>query len=101
MMKSIRLFIITLLTVFLFSCASSQTAESTGEFLDSTAITSKVKASLLDNLGTKAFSIKVKTYKDQVQLSGFVDKPSTREKAERVAGRVSNVRKVINNIIVK
>lgn len=101
MMKSLRLFIVTLFTVFLFSCASSQTKESTGEYLDSTAITSKVKASLLDNLGTKAFSIKVKTFKDQVQLSGFVDKPATRDKAERVTRRVANVKKVINNIVVK
>ncbi len=100
-MKSLKLILVSLFTAFLFSCASSQTAESTGEFLDSTAITSKVKASLIDNLGTKAFSIKVKTYKDQVQLSGFVDNASTREQAERVTHQIANVRKVINNIVVK
>jgi len=47
------------------SCtSSSRTSESTGQYLDSTAITSKVKAALLDDSGLKSFDISVDTFKD-------------------------------------
>lgn len=86
---------------FVVACAATPTTESTGEYLDSSAITAKVKAKLIDKLGTKGFSIKVKTYKDQVQLSGFVGSSRTKAVAGRVAQSVSNVHKVRNDIIVK
>lgn len=86
---------------FVVACAATPTSESTGEYLDSSAITAKIKARLVDKLGTKGFSIKVKTYKDQVQLSGFVGNARTKMEAGRIADAVANVRKVRNDIIVK
>ena|SRR3989338_10128735 len=90
-----------LLTIFLCACAGSATTESTGQYLDSSAITAKVKASLIDELSTKGFAIQVKTYKDTVQLSGFVDSPVSKERAGRIAAGVDNVRRVINDIVIK
>ncbi|MFI4918008.1 MAG: BON domain-containing protein [Legionellales bacterium] len=85
----------------LSACSTSPNTESTGEYFDSTAITTKVKASLVDQLGTSGFSVKVRTYKDQVQLSGFVDNSMIKERAARVASGVDGVRLVRNNLIVK
>ncbi|KTD32046.1 BON domain-containing protein [Legionella israelensis] len=101
MLNVIRSLFFIVVAVTLLSCAASPTSESTGEYLDSSAVTAKVKANLLDQLGTKAFAIKVKTYKDEVQLSGFVDNQKIKQKAGLIAGKVPNVKRVINNIIVK
>ncbi|WP_367605895.1 BON domain-containing protein [Legionella sp. W05-934-2] len=86
---------------FVVACAATPTSESTGEYLDSSAITAKIKAKLVDKLGTKGFSIKVKTYKDQVQLSGFVSSNRTKMIAGQIAESVGDVHTVRNDIIVK
>lgn len=94
-------FLLVMLTLPLGGCAGSSTTESTGQYLDSSAITAKVKASLIDELSTKGFAIQVKTYKDTVQLSGFVDSPVTKQRAGQIAAGVDNVRRVINDIVIK
>ena len=82
-------------------CSSTRTTESTGQYIDSAAITSKVKAALLNDFGLKSFQIAVDTFKDQVQLSGFVNSDQTKAHAGEVAAGVAGVRSVQNNLIVK
>ena len=82
-------------------CSATQTSESTGQYIDSAAITTKVKAKLLDKLGTKSLSIKVKSYKEEVQLSGFVDSQKIKVQAAKVAQSVGDVKKVRNDLVVK
>lgn len=98
--RGILIFLL-IISVFLSACAGSATSESAGQYLDSSAVTAKVKASLVDQLGTSGFGIKVKTYKANVQLSGFVDSQETKQRAARIAAGVENVQRVINNILVK
>lgn len=81
--------------------SSSRTTESTGEYIDDAAITSKVKAALLGDSGLKSFDIGVETYKDVVQLSGFVNSDQVKARAGEVAAGVSGVRSVQNNLVVK
>lgn len=83
------------------ACTSSRTTESTGEYVDDTVITSRVKAALLNDSGPKSFDIGVETFKDVVQLSGFVNSEAVKARASQVAGGVSGVRSVRNNLIVK
>src|SRR3546814_14679738 len=52
------------------ACTSTAKQESTGEYIDSSAITTKVKAGLVNDTVTKAGQISVETFKDTVQLSG-------------------------------
>lgn len=85
----------------LLSCASSRTHESAGEYVDGSAITTKVKAAILEDPDLKTFQISVKTYKGVVQLSGFVDSKEMVARAGEVAGQVSGVREVKNDLIVK
>jgi hyperosmotically inducible periplasmic protein len=83
------------------ACTSStRTTESTGQYIDSTAITSKVKTALLADSGLKSFDISVDTFKDGVKLSGVVSSDQAKARADQVARGVSGVRSVQNDIIV-
>ncbi|CEK11345.1 BON domain-containing protein [Legionella hackeliae] len=101
MLRMIKLFATALLLSIITACAATPTSESTGQYLDSAAVTAKVKAELVDKLGAKGFTIKVKTYKDQVQLSGFVNSAVIKQRAGIIAGNVEGVRHVRNDLIVK
>ena len=101
MLKALKTTVIVALSVLVFACSSTPTSESTGEYLDSTAVTTKVKAKLVDSLGAKAFKINVKTYKDEVQLSGFISSETLKKRAGVIAASVADVRQVKNDLIVK
>jgi osmotically-inducible protein OsmY len=91
---------IMLVTVFL-GCASTRTRESSGEYIDDSTITTKVKAEILNEPSLKVFQINVETFKGEVQLSGFVDSAQRVQKAGEVARGVKGVKSVKNNLIVK
>ncbi len=101
MLKILKLSILAIIALIVVACAATPSQESTGQYLDSSAITAKVKANLIDNLGAKGFSVKVKTYKDVVQLSGFVDSSVTKKRAGNIAANTIDVRRVRNDLIVK
>ncbi len=82
-------------------CASTRTHESAGEYIDNSVITSKVKAAFVGDPDLKSHQISVKTYKDTVQLSGFVDSAGTARRAGEVAASVKGVASVQNDLIVK
>jgi len=89
-----------LVAVFL-GCASTAKKESTGEYIDDSVITTKVKAALVEDPVTKAYQINVETFKGEVQLSGFVDSAQAKAKAGEVARGVKGVKSVKNNLNVK
>jgi len=82
-------------------CASTATRESTGEYVDDSTITAKVKTALVKDPVVSAFAVNVKTYKGVVQLSGFVDTADQKSRAEQVARGVYGVTSVNNSLIVK
>ena len=82
-------------------CASTRTSEGTGEYVDDSAITTKVKSAILMDSSLKVMQINVETFKGEVQLSGFVDSAKSATKAAEVARGVKGVVKVKNNLIVK
>jgi len=83
------------------ACTSTRTSDSTGEYIDDSAITAKVKSALLDDSGLKSFNIGVETNKDVVQLSGFVNSEQIKARASDVTAGIAGVRGVRNNLIVK
>ncbi len=83
------------------ACTSTSTSESTGEYLDDTVVSSKVRAAILGDQGLTIFKISVETYKGVVQLSGFVDSAASRQRAEAVAADVTGVRQVRNDLVIK
>ena len=91
---------IGLVTAFL-GCAATKTSQSTGEFVDDTTITTKVKAAIFEDPTLKTLQITVVTFKGEVQLSGFVDSAQSVTKAGQVARSVKGVTSVKNDLIVK
>jgi len=89
------------LTAALMGCAATQKHESTGQYVDDSVITTKVKAAILEESTLKTLQISVKTYQGVVQLSGFVDSWQSVTKAGEVARRVENVKSVENDLHVK
>lgn len=89
-----------LIAVFL-GCASTPTREGTGEYIDDSVITSKVKGEILEDPALKVFQINVETFKGVVQLSGFVDSAQSVKRAGEVARAVKGVKSVKNNLVVK
>lgn len=97
----LRLLISFVLVVSVASCAGGKRYESTGEYLDDSAITSKVKTSILGDSKLSVFQISVETFKGIVQLSGFVDSSQIAARAVELARTVRGVKSVNNNLIVK
>jgi osmotically-inducible protein OsmY len=93
--------LILLALVVIAGCASTRTQESSGQYMDSSVITAKVKAAMFDDPALKVFDITVETFKDGVQLSGFVNSAEIKNRAGVVASRVSGVTSVKNDLIVK
>jgi hyperosmotically inducible protein len=83
------------------ACAPTKSSESTGQYVDDAAITTKVKTAILQDPALKVLEIQVKTYKNTVQLSGFVDTPQMIARAGDVARHVSGVAAVQNDLIVR
>ena len=82
-------------------CAATETRSSTGQQLDDSAITAKVKSQLLADPQVSGLQVNVETFKGQVQLSGYVNSPDERTKAEQIARKVEGVKNVSNDLIVK
>jgi hyperosmotically inducible periplasmic protein len=85
----------------LSGCASTPTRESTGEYIDDSTITTKVKSAMFADKTVSGFAVKVETFKGTVQLSGFVDSLAQKQQAEILAARVRGVVSVDNKITVK
>jgi hyperosmotically inducible protein len=83
------------------ACAATPTRESTGGYIDDSTITAKIKSDLVQDNKLSAADVHVKTYKGVVDLSGFVNKQSQIPEAGLLAGKVSGVKSVHNNLIVK
>ena len=82
-------------------CASTPTSDSTGQYIDDTVITTKVKSALLGDDAVKSFAVSVETVKGVVQLSGFVNTSDQRSAAGKDAAAVAGVKSVKNDLIVK
>ena len=98
----------TLTTVFsalvlmaTLGCASTRTHEGTGEYVDDSVITTKVKAAIFNEPGLKVSEVQVETFKGVVQLSGFVSSRADIKGAVRVASAVSGVKSVTNDMQLK
>jgi len=85
----------------LVACASTSKRESTGEYVDDSVITTKVKSLLAEDDFLKSFQIGVETYKGIVQLSGFVNSRQAVDKAGQIAYSVKGVESVKNDLVVK
>lgn len=82
-------------------CASNSRQEGTGEYIDDSVITGKVKMAILDDPALKVAEINVETFKGVVQLSGFVSSPAAASRAVQVARGVGGVKSVKDDMRIK
>ncbi|MDP3137792.1 MAG: BON domain-containing protein [Burkholderiaceae bacterium] len=104
MKNSQRLAILMLATAALTAvvgCASTATQESTGQYMDDTAITARVKAAIFNEPNLKSAEINVETFKGVVQLSGFVSTSTEIRNAVSLTQSVSGVKSVKNDMRLK
>ncbi len=82
-------------------CASTAKQEGTGEYVDDTVITGKVKTAIFNEPTLKSAEINVETFKGVVQLSGFVSSSAAENTAVAVARNVGGVKSVKNDMRLK
>ncbi len=82
-------------------CASTSNKESTGQYIDNSVITSKVKTAIFNEPTLKSMQINVESFKGEVQLSGFVNSAQSVKKAGEIARGVDGVKSVKNDLVVK
>jgi osmotically-inducible protein OsmY len=97
----IRFLVVLMMIAAFVACASTPKQESTGEYVDDSVITTKVKSLLANDDFLKSFQISVESRKGIVQLSGFVDSQRAVDKAGQIARSVEGVKSVKNDLIVK
>ena len=97
----IRYFVLLMLIASFVACASTSKQSGTGEYVDDSVITTKVKSLLAADDFLKSFQISVETYQGTVQLSGFVNSQKAVDKAGEIVGSVQGVKSIKNNLIVK
>ena len=103
-MKQLRRFRMILLPVLLalfVGCAGTAKQESTGDYIDDTVLTTKVKAAVFNEPSLKSAEINVETFKGVVQLSGFVNSQADIDKAVEIAREVPGVKSVKNDMRTK
>lgn len=101
LLKNIPIFLLTVGLLFLVGCAGNNKKESTGEYIDDTVITTRVKAEILKEDSLKVTEIKVETFKGAVQLSGFVNSLADQQTAVKIARGVPGVVSVKNDMLTK
>ncbi len=89
------------LVILATGCSGNRYDRSTGESIDDSVTTGRVKSALSSDNIYKYPDVKVTTFKGTVQLSGFVESGDQKSKATELAKNVNGVRDVVNNISVK
>lgn len=93
--------LIAMAVFVMFGCAGTQASRSTGTYIDDKTISTKVEAQLAADSLTQAIQVEVETYNGVVQLSGFVDKEQTLQRAEEITRGVAGVKDVKNNLVLR
>lgn len=101
LLKKFPAFCMMAILALLVGCASTSQQEGTGEYIDDTIITTKVKAAIFNEPTLKSTEINVETFKGVVQLSGFVSSHADINKAVEVARGVKGVKAVRNDMRIK
>ncbi len=90
-----------LILTFLLFVGCSKRDESLGEYIDNSILTTRVKSVLVSHQSLSGLLINVKSYKNRVMLSGFVNSYTQKSKAVEIASKVDGVEMVIDKLEVK
>jgi hyperosmotically inducible protein len=99
--RNITALALSALLIALSACAATNTSESTGQYVDNSVLTAKVKTAIFNEPTLSSSEITVETYKGEVQLSGFVSSIDQTNKAVEIAKSIPGVTAVKNDMRVK
>lgn len=99
--RAIALAILTGITLATSGCAVWRGQTDVGTYVDDRAITTSVKAKLLEDKRTGGMSINVDTLNGTVALSGFAKSQAEKDAASQIAANTKGVREVRNNLVVR
>ena len=99
--RSVALATLAGISILVSGCAVVRGQETTGAYVDDAAITTSVKAKMIEDKTVAASSISVETLNGTVQLSGFAKSGAEKSQAEALARSAKNVRSVRNDIVVR
>lgn len=99
--KRLATFFFAMALASVLGCASTASHEGTGEYVDDTVITAKLKSAILNEPSLKSAEINVETYKGTVQLSGFIRSAADERKAVELANSIKGVKSVKNDMRLK
>ena len=100
-LKHLSALFLAVMLLSVLGCAATPTQEGTGQYVDDSVITTKVKAAIFNERSLKVSEINVETFKGVVQLSGFVSSRADMSKAVEVARDVKGVKSVKNDMQLK
>ena len=83
------------------STAENARLRGMGALFDDAAMTTKVKVALASSVGRSSTQISVDTRGAVVTLTGEVDTPDLRDRADRAVLGIDGVKSVVDNIVVK
>lgn len=103
-MRPLNIMLVSLVALLggmqLAGCAAAPEQRATGQVLDDSVLTAKVKNAIISDSGfADAMDVNVNTFRGVVQLSGFVESEELARRAEEIAKGVEGVRSVHNNLI--
>lgn len=99
-MKAFKIVGMMLLCLGVGGCVTGLSRHNYNGYMDSAAVTEEIRTKLQRELGEKSRAITVRSYGEEVQLTGYVDSVFTRKKAAIIASQISDVKLVRNNLIV-
>lgn len=99
--KYFSAFLLSVLMLSFLGCGSTAKHEGTGQYVDDTVITTKVKSAIFNEPTLKSAEINVETFKGVVQLSGFVNSQADIDKAASIARGVEGAVSVKNDMRLK
>jgi osmotically-inducible protein OsmY len=94
--------VMAMAVLLMLSFTSMGMAGSTGDFVDDSVITTKVKSSFVADSTVSALDISVETTQGVVNLTGIVNNEQERQRAIQIAQETDGVKKVdARNLFVK
>jgi osmotically-inducible protein OsmY len=91
---------VTPLAFITSGCAVTQHRETAGAYAKDKEIEAKIKAQMYKDPIVKGTQVDVKSLNGVVQLSGFVDTPEAKQRAEQIAQSTRGVVQVYNNLLL-
>jgi osmotically-inducible protein OsmY len=101
MYSKINAILAVLLLALPLSGCTALTGESLGQNIDDTTLTTTVKSKLALEKVSSLTRVGVDTVKGVVHLTGVVENPEIRDRAESIARSVDGVRGVVNNLQIQ